>query len=57
MHRRPVDGNCRGPEKARRLLAWLDANHGGRDAVELWAYGDSPGDRELLAAADKPVWV
>jgi phosphatidylglycerophosphatase C len=52
-----VDGNCRGPEKARRLLAWLDANHGGRDAVELWAYGDSPGDRELLAAADRPVWV
>ena len=52
-----VDGNCRGPEKARRLLAWLDANHGGRDAVELWAYGDSPGDRELLAVADRPVWV
>jgi phosphatidylglycerophosphatase C len=52
-----VDGNCRGPEKARRLLAWLDTNHGGRDAVELWAYGDSPGDRELLAAADHPVWV
>ena len=50
-------GNCRGPVKARRLLAWLDANHGGRDAVELWAYGDSPGDRELLAAADRPVWV
>ncbi len=52
-----VDGNCRGPEKARRLLAWLDTNHGGRDAVELWAYGDSPGDRELLATADRPVWV
>jgi phosphatidylglycerophosphatase C len=52
-----VGGNCRGPEKARRLQAWLDANHGGRDAVELWAYGDSPGDRELLAAADRPVWV
>ena len=52
-----VGGNCRGPEKARRLKAWLDAHHGGRDAVELWAYGDSPGDRELLASADRPVWV
>ena len=52
-----VGGNCRGPEKVRRLHAWLDAHHGGRDAVELWAYGDSPGDRELLAAADRPVWV
>jgi phosphatidylglycerophosphatase C len=39
--------NVRGPEKVRRLDAWL----GGR-AVELWAYGDSEGDRELLARAD-----
>jgi phosphatidylglycerophosphatase C len=52
-----IDGNCRGREKARRLHDWLDANYGGREAVELWAYGDSPGDRELLALADKPVWV
>ena len=26
-------------------------------AVELWAYGDSPGDRELLADADHAVWA
>jgi phosphatidylglycerophosphatase C len=49
--------NCRGAEKVRRLHAWLDEHHGGRDHVELWAYGDSPGDRELLAGADHPVWV
>jgi phosphatidylglycerophosphatase C len=51
-----LDGpNCRGPEKARRLQAWL-AEHGLEGAV-LWAYGDSAGDRELLAMADKAVWV
>ena len=33
---------------------WLDEHHGGRAAVELWAYGDSAGDRELLADADHP---
>ena len=25
--------------------------------VDVWAYGDSPGDRELLADADHPVWA
>jgi len=50
-------GNCRGPEKVRRLHAWLDARHGGRSGVVLWAYGDSLGDRELLADADYPVWA
>jgi phosphatidylglycerophosphatase C len=49
--------NCRGPEKVRRLHAWLDERYGGRAHVELWAYGDSPGDRELLADADHAVWV
>ncbi|MET0910674.1 MAG: HAD-IB family hydrolase [Ilumatobacteraceae bacterium] len=48
-----LDGpNCRGPEKVQRLHAWLDEHHGGRAAVEVIAYGDSPGDRELLADAD-----
>lgn len=46
---RLVGRNCRGPEKVARLEAWL----AGRD-VELWAYGDSAGDRELLARADRP---
>jgi phosphatidylglycerophosphatase C len=52
-----VDANCRGREKVRRLHLWLDEHHGGRPAVELWAYGDSPGDRELLADADHAVWA
>lgn len=43
-----IDGlNVRGAEKVARLQRWL----GGR-RPELWAYGDSAGDRELLAAAD-----
>lgn len=51
-----LDGpNCRGPEKVRRLDAWLAAR--GLAHLPLWAYGDSSGDRELLARADHPVWV
>jgi phosphatidylglycerophosphatase C len=49
--------NCRGPEKVVRLHDWLDRRHGGRATVTLWAYGDSAGDRELLADADHPVWA
>jgi phosphatidylglycerophosphatase C len=43
-------GNCRGPEKANRLRALL-----GDDDVELWAYGNSRGDDEMLAMAQHPV--
>ena len=50
-------GNCRGIEKVVRLHAYLDEHFGGREAVELWAYGDSPGDLELLADADHAVWA
>jgi phosphatidylglycerophosphatase C len=49
--------NCRGPEKVRRLHEWLESAHGGRSAVHVTAYGDSPGDRELLADADVARWV
>ena len=43
-----LDGpNVRAHEKVVRLRRWL-----GGDACELWAYGDSAGDRELLALAD-----
>jgi phosphatidylglycerophosphatase C len=53
-----LDGpNCRGPEKVRRLDEWLGVRTGGRDAVHLTAYGDSIGDRELLAHADVAHWV
>ncbi|HEY4378197.1 MAG TPA: HAD-IB family hydrolase [Acidimicrobiales bacterium] len=45
--------NVRGPEKETRLRAWL----GEGAAVELWAYGNSSGDRELLAMADHPTWI
>jgi len=53
-----LDGpNCRGSEKVVRLHRWLDDHAGGRDAVHLSAYGDSTGDRELLADADEAHWV
>lgn len=39
-------GNCWGPEKARRLRELLPPG------ATLWAYGDSRGDREMLAMAD-----
>jgi phosphatidylglycerophosphatase C len=45
--------NCRGQEKEIRVRNWLDAHMDGR-RVELWAYGDSSGDKELLAMADHP---
>jgi phosphatidylglycerophosphatase C len=53
-----LDGaNCRGPEKVVRLHDWLDRHAGGRAAVHLSAYGDSTGDRELLADADEAHWL
>jgi phosphatidylglycerophosphatase C len=52
-----LGGNCRGPAKVERFHAWLDAHRGGRAAVAVWAYGDSSGDRELLADADHGVWA
>ncbi|MDQ2726615.1 MAG: HAD-IB family hydrolase [Actinomycetota bacterium] len=43
-----MDGvNVRAQEKERRLRAAI-----GQGPVELWAYGDSAGDREMLALAD-----
>jgi len=50
---RMVGANCRGPEKVRRLGEWL----GGEAPERLWAYGNSSGDRELLAAAHEPAWI
>lgn len=49
--------NVRGPEKAHRLTAWLDEQGLDRERCELWAYGDSSGDDELLAMADHPWWL
>jgi phosphatidylglycerophosphatase C len=44
--------NVRGAEKAARLRPLL-----GDAPAELWAYGDSAGDREMLALADHPTLV
>jgi HAD superfamily hydrolase (TIGR01490 family) len=44
--------NCRGREKTVRLLDLL----GKRKKFTLYAYGDSPGDKELLQLADYPFY-
>lgn len=43
--------NCRGDEKNRRLMAWIEGELLG-EPVEIYAYGNSRGDRKMLAAAD-----
>ena len=45
--------NCKGTEKIKRLSQWLEAP---LHSVELHAYGDSIGDRELLQSAAVPHW-
>jgi phosphatidylglycerophosphatase C len=47
--------NCRADEKRRRLDQWLEEHRWVH--AEVWAYGDSAGDRELLDRADHAVWV
>ena len=44
-----ASANCKGAEKVRRLLSVKPR----RDAYRLVAYGDSAGDKELLAFADQ----
>lgn len=43
--------NCYGPEKLRRLKEWLRSQGG--EEPHIIAYGDSSGDKELLAYADE----
>jgi len=43
---RLLGANCRGPEKVARLRRWR-----GDGLALAWAYGDSAGDREMLALA------
>jgi phosphatidylglycerophosphatase C len=51
---RMLGENVRGPEKARRLDEWITTEFDGVDPF-VWAYGDSSGDRELWARADRAV--
>jgi len=51
-----VGQNCRGKEKASRVLAWCQDS--GITADDLvYAYGDSSGDTELLELFSEPTWV
>lgn len=47
-----LGANCRGPEKTRRLSALI----GPLQNYIIYAYGDSEGDKELLAASDFPYY-
>lgn len=49
---RLVGLNCWGAEKKNRLEAYL----GPKEGYELYVYGDSRGDQELLALADHPYY-
>jgi len=44
--------NCYGPEKVRRIKELINLS----DYNEIYAYGDSRGDREMLALADKSFY-
>ncbi|MBK6744559.1 MAG: hypothetical protein IPG66_16985 [Hydrogenophilales bacterium] len=46
-------GNCHGAEKVNRIIKLLD----GQDVCHITAYGDSAGDREMLAYADQGCWI
>ncbi|HXX91537.1 MAG TPA: HAD-IB family hydrolase [Acidimicrobiales bacterium] len=50
--------NCRGDQKVERLRRWI-ADQAATDwsSAYVWAYGNSAGDRRLLAAADIGVNV
>ena len=51
-----VGNNCRGPEKVARLREWMTVAGIPHDALK-YAYGDSSGDTELLAAAGTGLHV
>lgn len=53
-----VHPNVRAAEKAVRLRRWLGAPaNGPLEGIELWAYGNSSGDHEMLELADHAFWL
>lgn len=53
-----TDPNVRAAQKAVRLRRWLDLPPDSKgDDVEIWAYGNSSGDHDLLAMADHAYWL
>jgi phosphatidylglycerophosphatase C len=50
--------NVRAAQKEVRLREWLGVGPTGPlEGIELWAYGNSSGDHELLAMADHAFWL
>jgi phosphatidylglycerophosphatase C len=49
--------NCRAAEKVHRLESWMEHEGIDRSSVVMIAYGNSAGDREMLAMADVAHWV
>lgn len=47
-----LGNNCRGEEKLRRLNEWIDEHQVDGERPEIYAYGNSRGDRRMLAGAD-----
>ena len=55
---RMVHPNVRAEQKAIRLREWLGAPaEGPLSGVELWTYGNTSGDHELLDLADHAFWL
>jgi phosphatidylglycerophosphatase C len=52
-----LTGRMDGPNVRARQKALLLREALGEGPVEVWAYGDSAGDREMLAMADHPIRV
>ena len=52
-----VTHNCRGPEKVRRVQAWLKENGVEADFANSCAYGDSPSDAYVGRLTGNPVCV
>lgn len=49
-----LGANCYGEEKVRRIAEWLQSRERPQHIV---AYGDTSGDRPMLALADQAFWV